>query len=92
MTEDETDIDPEKLKAQLLSGYQSVPALDPPRDWKQVERAAFEEFALRNTLSGLPEESEAYKRFSARLSQFLESGQYEDPDDTERSNNDSGPG
>ena len=44
----------ETAKSRLHSAYQSIPALDPPRHWKEVEQAAFDEFAASNARVGLP--------------------------------------
>ena len=45
----------ESAKARLRSVYRSIPALDPPRDWSDVTRDAWEEFADRNARVGLPD-------------------------------------
>lgn len=43
----------ESAKARLRSVYQSLPALEPPRDWQTVTTEAWDEFAERNARTGL---------------------------------------
>lgn len=63
--------DPEAHKVALRRVYQSVPALDPPRDWSEVMRDVLDEMALPNALKGLPRESPEFKLYSERLAEFM---------------------
>jgi AbrB family looped-hinge helix DNA binding protein len=43
----------ETAKSRLHSVYQSVPALDPPRDWNEITKTVWDDFAERNARTGL---------------------------------------
>jgi AbrB family looped-hinge helix DNA binding protein len=46
----------ESAKSRLQSVYQSIPALDPPRDWNEITQSVWDEFADRNAQTGLSNE------------------------------------
>jgi AbrB family looped-hinge helix DNA binding protein len=46
----------ETAKSRLHAVYQSVPALDPPRDWSEITKIAWDDFAERNARTGLHDE------------------------------------
>jgi len=39
-------------RSKLLAGYRSIPPLDPPRSWKEIEQIAHEEHALHVASEG----------------------------------------
>lgn len=45
----------EKAESRLLSGFGVVPKPDPSKSWKEIEQAAFDDFAARNARKGLAE-------------------------------------
>lgn len=49
----------ESAKARLRSVYQSIPALDPPREWSDITQSVWEEFGDQNAQAGLASEDPA---------------------------------
>jgi hypothetical protein len=45
------------IRSRLDEGYQSIPALDPPRSWDEVTELAAEEHAQHVAREGLPRRS-----------------------------------
>jgi hypothetical protein len=63
--------DSKERKASLLSGFASIPPLDPPKEWSELTKEAWEEVGLRGALSGLSKNSPEFEQYSERLAEFL---------------------
>jgi hypothetical protein len=64
--------DSKERKASLLSGFASIPPLDPPKEWGELTKEVWEEVGLRRALSGLSKDSPEFEQYSERLAEFLE--------------------